>query len=240
MKTYARSVLHIVLAGLALSVASFAASPEDASVYLVHGIPGRDVAATLNPQLPVDVFINDSVCYLKGFNFDSSSGPLTLPAGAYDIKISMSNSLAPCTNPPLMESTLKLGAGSTVTAVAALNASGTPALLTFPDNLTAVKAGNTRFTLANAADADTLQVTLTQQLVKHPISRTFSVKSGAQASVDLPTGVYTVEATGGTNNTPLASATVAADNQAAEMLYFVGSASSGSLSLVTRIIPDVF
>lgn len=240
MKTYARSVLHIVMAGLALSAACLAASTEDASVYLVHGIPGRDEGVTLNPQLPVDVFINDSVCYLKGFDFQSSSGPLSLPAGEYDIKISMANSLAPCTNPPIAESTLKVGAGTTVTEAIALNASGSPALETFTDNLSTVKTGNTRFTLANAADADTLEVTAAQELVKNPIKKTFAIKAGAQAIVDLPTGLYNVQATGSGGSTPLVSATVAADSQAADLLYFVGSASSGSLSLVTRIIPAVF
>jgi hypothetical protein len=229
------------MVGVALGAISQAATTttEDASLYLVHGIPGRDVSATLNPQLPVDVFLNDSVCYLKGFTFGSSSGPLELPAGSYDVKISMANSLAPCTNPPVVESEVKLSAGSTTTAVAALS-SGSPALVTFADNLRTVKAGDTRFTLGNAADAGTLTVTLTQEYVKTPVKRTITIKPGDQTSVDLPSGTYAVQATGGTGAASLVSTAVFGGNQSVDLLYFVGSAINGSLSLVERSIEDVF
>ena len=93
---------------------------------------------------------------------------------------------------------------------------------------------------ANAADAGTLEVTVTQQLVKKPITRTFSIKPGSESTVDLPIGVYSVQAVGSASSTPLVSATIGAENQAAELQYFVGSASNGSLSMVTRIVPDVF
>lgn len=238
MKTCVRSVLQIIMVGLALGAASQAATTttEDASLYLVHGIPGRDVSATLNPQLPVDVFLNDSVCYLKAFTFGSSSGPLTLPAGSYDVKISMANSLAPCTNPPVVESEVRLGAAAAATAVAALS-SGTPTLFTFADNLKTVKAGDTRFTLANAADAGSLQVALTQEFVKNPVKRTIAIKSGDQISLDLPMGTYSVQATAGG---AVFSGTVFGGNQSADLMYFVGSATNGSLSLVQRLIEDVF
>jgi Domain of unknown function (DUF4397) len=241
MKTCVRSVLQLIVVGVALGAIGQAATTttEDASLYLVHGIPGRDVSATLNPQFPVDVFVNDSVCYLKGFTFGSSSGPLELPAGSYDIKISMANSLAPCTNPPIVESEVKLGAGGTTTAVAALS-SGSPALLTFVDNLKTVKTGESRFTLANAADAGALTVTLTQEFVKNPVKRTITIKPGDQTSIDLPLGTYSVQAEASAGGTPLVSTAVFGGNQAADLMYFVGSATNGSLSLVQRSIQDVF
>src|SRR5271165_2881293 len=113
MNVYSSRTLQLTVLCLALCAAGFAAS--DASLYVVHGIPGRDVAATLNPSLPVDVLLNDDVCYFKGLIFGSSSGPLTLPAGNYDIKISSANSLAPCTNPVLAETSAVLSPGSATT-----------------------------------------------------------------------------------------------------------------------------
>jgi hypothetical protein len=238
MKTCGRSVLQLIIAGLALSAASFAA--EDATLYIVHGIPGRDISATTNPSLSVDVFLNDSVCYLRGTTFGASSGPLTLPAGDYDIKISMANSLAPCTNSPILETTAKLTAGSTTTAVAALNGSGIPTVLSFIDNFTPVKAGDVRFTIANAADAPVLTVTLTQEFVKQPNTETVTVTAGKEISVALPFGTYAVQATTSGSTTPLVTQAVFAPNQAADLLYFVGAASNGSLTLVSRQILDVF
>ncbi len=105
MRAYSRTALQVTILCLTLSAVTFAA--DDAYLYVVHGIPRRDVAANLNPVLPVDVLLNDEVCYIKGLIFGSSSGPLTLPAGAYDVKISSANTLAPCTNSPMVDATVK-------------------------------------------------------------------------------------------------------------------------------------
>jgi len=238
MNVYSSRTLQLTVLCLALCAAGFAAS--DASLYVVHGIPGRDVAATLNPSLPVDVLLNDDVCYFKGLIFGSSSGPLTLPAGNYDIKISSANSLAPCTNPVLAETSAVLSPGSATTVVAALNANGAPALLSLNDNLNPVKAGYARFTFAHAADANTLQITLTQELVKNPKPRTFTINSGQEVIVDLPVGTYSLQATVSGGTTPFLSETVFASNQSVEWMYFVGAASNSSLSVVSRLTRDVF
>jgi hypothetical protein len=238
MKRYARSVSQLILLALAFSAASFAA--EDGSLYLVHGIPGRDVAANANPGLPVDVFINDEVCYAKGAIFGSSVGPLSLPAGDYDVKISPANSLAPCTNAPLIEGTVKLGAGAAVTAVAALNGSGAPALLTFPDSLTAVTAGEARLTMANAADASALTVKLAENFGTHPKTRTFTLNAGQRLTVNVASGAYSLVVTANGSSTPLVTTTVFATNQGVDLLYFVGSAANSSVSLIQRAIQDVF
>ncbi len=87
---------------LALSASSFAASNNNAYLYIVHGIPGRDVADNLNPGLPIDVLI-DGKCPVHGLTFGSTSGPLTIAAGTYDVQISTANTLAPCTNPELIK-----------------------------------------------------------------------------------------------------------------------------------------
>jgi len=237
MKAYARSVSQLILLSLVLSAASFAA--EDASLYLVHGIPGRDVAATFNPGFPVDLLLNDNICYLKGAIFGSSIGPLSLPAGEYDVKISPANSLAPCTNAPIMESTVKLASGSAVTAVLALNSTAAPALLTFTDDLKPVDVGDARFVFANAADASALTVTLTENFVKHPVTRTFTINGGQQVITTVPFGSYSLQATAVGSSVPL-TMTLFAPSQSVELGYFVGAASNGSVSLIPRLIQDVF
>jgi hypothetical protein len=217
---------------------SFAAA-GDASLYLVNGVPGRDVAADVNPGFPVDVLLNDEVCTIHGLAFGGTTGPLTLPPAEYDVKVSPANSVAPCTNSPDAETTLKLSGGSSTTLALALNSSSAPTLLTFGDNLSPVKTGEGRITIAHAADAGTLQITLTQAIVKDPKTRTFTLSPGAKISVDLPIGLYTLQGTSG-STTLFVEGGASAENQSVDLVYIVGSASNSSATLITRLIRDVF
>jgi hypothetical protein len=236
MRVFSRTALCLTLLCLALSATTFAAS--NGYLYIVHGIPGRDVAADLNPGLPVDILLNNENCNFRGFVFGSSSGPLTLPAGAYDVKVSLANTLVPCSNPPVAEDTVTLSGGSSVTAVIALNGSGTPSLITFSDNLNPIVLGEGRFTFAHAADAPALQITLTQLGVPHPKRYTHTVNPGEEVAVVLPVGSYSLQATSGT--TPVLSGLTVIENRTVTLTYIVGSASTNSVSLVNHFIGNVF
>jgi len=78
------SVRTLALAAAFLAAALPAAAETDtaspATFVVVHGIPGRDVAATLDPVLPVDVLIAGKYCLLQGFTFGSIAGPYEVPA----------------------------------------------------------------------------------------------------------------------------------------------------------------
>ena len=176
MKLRTRVFTQLAAVLLVLGASAFAAN--DGYLYIVHGIPGPDIADNLNPGLPVDILI-DGTCPQRGLTFGNTAGPLTLPAGTYDVHISMANTLAPCTNPPIIDSQVTLKAAASVSVVAAI--SGTqPALLQFADNLTPVAPGKSRFVFANSADAPALQATLTQLFVKNPKTFTVTANPGAR------------------------------------------------------------
>ena len=236
MRAFSFALLLTVLC-LALSAASFAA--DDATLYVVQGVPGRDVSATVNPGLPVDVLLNNEVCSFRGLTFPGNSGPLTLPAGSYDIKVSPANSLLPCSNPPEAETTVKLAAGGATTVALALS-NGAPTLLTFADNLKTVPAGSGRLTIANATDAGTLQLTLAQSGVKNPKTRTFSLNSGQEITLQVPAELYTLQVTANGSTTPIFVGIVGAGSHSVELVYLVGSAGNNSVTLIDRIIRDVF
>ena len=61
-------------------------SHTSATVYVIHGIPGLDLG--LDPALSVDVWVNDAPA-IQGFEFEDIAGPLSLPAGTYNIKIAL-------------------------------------------------------------------------------------------------------------------------------------------------------
>jgi len=81
--------------GLALLCAAFSTASFGSSMYIVQGIAGRNYAAATDPAFPVDVLLNDEVCYLHGLPFGTVQGPLTLFPGTYNLKISIANTARP-------------------------------------------------------------------------------------------------------------------------------------------------
>jgi hypothetical protein len=237
MKLRTRVVLQFAALLLALGASSFAA--DDAYLYIVHGIPGRDIADNLNPGLPIDVLINGKSCQARGLTFGSTSGPFTLAAGTYQVQISQANTLAPCTNPTMINSQVTLTAGENVSAVAAISG-GQTTLLQFTDNLSPVLPGNARFVFAQSADAPALQATLTQLYVKNPQTFTLTANPGAQQWVGVPAGTYLVNVVVAGDTTVLASQQIGLADQSATFVYAAGEAANNSVGLVVRAVRDVF
>jgi len=236
MKLSPRVVLQLVAFFLALSASALAAS--DGYLYVVQGIPGRDISGNLNPGLPLDVLVNGE-CLIRGLTFDNTSGPLSLAPGTYNVQISEANSLAPCTSSALVDSSVTLAGGESISVVAAIN-NGQPALEQFTDNLSAVTSGNARFVFVNSADAPTLQATLTQLNVKTPKTFTVTAKTDAQAAVIVPAGTYELQVVASGSTTVLASEQIALANQSATFTYAAGEAANNSVGLINREIRDVF
>src|SRR3974390_1714823 len=114
MKNFIRLPFALALLCAAMSTAVFAS--DNAYLYIVQGIPGHDYATTTDPQFPVDVLLNDETCYEHGLAFGLIVGPLTFVPGTYDVKVSVANTLAPCSNSPLIDTTETLNSGPSVTA----------------------------------------------------------------------------------------------------------------------------
>jgi hypothetical protein len=234
MKNRIRLVLGLAILCAAMSTAALAS--DNAYLYLVHGVPGRDHAAGTDPEFPVDVLINDEVCYLRGLTFGSIQGPLTLVPGTYDIKISVANALAPCSNSPIVDSMVTLESGKNVSAVFTLGSGATPKLVTFTNNLAAVNPNNGRILFALAADSASVQVILENSSTKKLY--VYSVNPGALLDVTLPSGIYTIEVNEGTT-TVIPSTTVFLDSQSATLLYAIGEASNNTLTMETKTVRDV-
>jgi hypothetical protein len=236
MKLRPRVVLQLAAFFLALGASALAAS--DGYLYVVQGIPGRDISDTLNPGLPVDILVNGE-CLIHGLTFDNTSGPLSLAAGTYSVQISEANSLAPCTNAALVDASVTLNAGENASIVAAIS-SGEPALLQFTDNLSPVIPGNARFVFANAADAPALQATLTQLFVKSPKTFTVTAKPDAESAIIVPAGTYQLQVVASGTTMVLASEQISFADQSATFTYAAGEAANNSVGLINREIRDVF
>jgi len=231
MKNCIRLAFGLALLCAAMSTTSFASS-----MYIVQGIAGRNYAADTDPAFPVDVLLNDEVCYVHGLPFGNIQGPLTFFPGSYDVKVSIANTLAPCSNSPLIDTTVKIGAESDTSAVIALDSTGTPTLVTFTNNLTPVPANGSRLLFAQTVSSTTVQVTLENLSTKK--SSTYNVKPGALLDVNLPAGAYTVSVSQGTT-TLVESTAEFLNSQSVTLFYAIGQASNSTVVLSSRILRDV-
>ena len=188
--------LTCVLAFLCVAMCTAMFAAENSYLYLVQGIPGHDYTTTTDPQFPVDVLVNDEVCYVHGLAFGTIAGPLTLAPGTYDVKISIANSLAPCTNSPILDNSVTLESGKNVSAVFSLGQTGTPALATFSNNFATVAANMARVLIAHAADAPTVEVSFQNTMTKQ--NYTYTVNPGELLIENLPAATYTVQVNQGT------------------------------------------
>jgi len=228
------AVAATMLAGLAAP--ALAASP--ASVLVVHGIPGRDVAAGLDPQLPVDVQVNGAVCLLKNFTFGQIAGPFDLPAGSYSIAISLANPVSPCSNAAVISANVTLTAGEFGAVVAQLSTTGAPTAGVYPIDVSPIAAGSQRFVVVHAADAPTVQVH-GGSLGKNPEAFTFPLAEGAEAEKTVPSRAK-FQATIAAGGATFGPVDVVGGGQGLFAIFAVGKAGSGSVTLLGKSIPSVF
>ena len=237
MKNCIRLILALALLCPALSTAMLAA--DNAYLYLLQGLPGRDYSAATDPVFPVDILISGKdgeICYEHGLTYGDIAGPLTLAPGSYSVQVSVADSLAPCSNTAFVEKTVSLGAGKNVSAVVALSPTDTFTLLTFTNNFTAVTAGKVRVLLAQAVDVPTVQVILQNKTTL--TSTTYTVKSGALLDVNLPAAQYSVQVNQGTT-TLVSTSLFTLESQTVLLLYAVGKASNSTVTLPSRMVRNV-
>jgi hypothetical protein len=234
MKNRIRMTFALAFLCAALSTAMFAS--DNAYLYLVQGIPGRDYSASTDPSFPVDVLVNDEICYEHGLTFGTIAGPLTLAPGSYDVKVSVANSLAPCSNSPFTNGTVTLEAGKSLSAVVALDQSGNASPLVFTNDFTSVAQSMGRVLLAQAADAPAVQVVLQDTVTMKTYN--YTVNPGALLDVMLPADPYTIEIEQGTT-VLVASTPLTLFSQSATLLFAVGEGSNSTVTLQTKTVRDV-
>lgn len=228
-------------AALALAAApAFAAMPtpapaSNAQLVIVHGLPGADVSATVNPLLPVDVLVNGKTCLLTDFTYGQIAGPVSLPAGSYAVAISLANPAKPCGSSAVISATLKLTAGSFTAAVAAVGTDGKPTADAFPVDTATIPKGQTRYVTAHAADAGTAKVKAVP-FVQNAKAIKFTVDTGKANDSLLPTvpGVTLEAKADGAKFFPVE---VQAPDRSLVLTFAVGKSSNKTGRLLSLTIP---
>src|SRR6478672_3389123 len=131
------------LATVGVAAPANAISDNSADLYVVHAFPGA----------VVDVFVNDEPFEpLQDFQPGTVAGPVDLPAGEYNIKISADGGTI---EEALIDETVTLAANMSYTAVAhpANDEAGTPTLTAFVNDISEIPAGQGKITVRHTANA---------------------------------------------------------------------------------------
>jgi hypothetical protein len=212
-----KAFIVVVLVLLAATPAWGAlAKPAPAIVTVLHALPG----------FTADVYVNGDLT-LSGFEPETATDPLELPAGEYTIEI-RDVGAAPDSDPAL-EGTATLSAGQNVSIIAGLTNDGDPALNVFVNDLARVPAGQSRLIVRNVADAPSFGVRLDGDLVFK------KVPNAAEATKQVAAGVYSFKTTP-SSGSRIGPQELVLEEGTAGIVYTVGSAKDGTLDLMFQTI----
>jgi len=220
MKRIAAVTVLAAAAGLAvLGTSGPAAAADDASVSVVHGIPGT----------PVNVFVNGKLT-LQNFQPGKVAGPLSLPAGSYQVRVFPAANTAGTGN-PVISATASVPAGANVSLVAHLTAAGKPTLTPFVNDVSRLAAGQARLVVRHTAAAPAVDV----RAGGTPVIR--GLTNPQQRELTLPAGSVRADVVlAGTSTVVLGPATLDLAEGSATIVYATGSATQKTLGLVVQTI----
>lgn len=225
------AALVAALTALAVLVVVPAGAQTNSDVYVLHGIPG----------VTVDVYVNGALT-LDSFEPEDIAGPLSLPAGNYDIDIfaeaaTASESSSARSDDAVIDVTAAVPGGESVSVIAHLDAAGAPTLTAFVNDLSDTDRNEGRVTIRHTAEAPAVDIIAGGAAVA-PFT---NLTNGNEAVADLPAGDYPtgIAATGTTDELVPAPVTATAGSNL--VVYAIGSLGT-SFTLITQsfdgLLPD--
>ena len=221
------SVFTILM--MAVGVASAAmiettvADTDDATVYVVHGIPG----------VLVDVEVNGD-CLLPGFDFGEMAGPLSLPEDTYNIKIRPANEDDPCSEGPVIDIDVPFTAGENVTVIAHLDDMGDFTASKFDNDFSATGRRKARLIVHHTADAPLVYVRVSRNGGNSPKLMIEDFVNGDQAVAETRPGEWYVSIMPADEMTPVfGPVMVELKPFTAYRIYAVGDVAGGTFTLLS-------
>lgn len=214
---------------IALGIVSIAplVAAQNASVYVVHGIPGADVGAVAT--LPVDVSVNGA-CALKNFQFGQIIGPVSLPPGKAVVKISLASNNGDCTGTTAIgPASFNLKPGESVTIIAYLTASGEPSVRKFTNDDSRTNGGRARITVHHTAAAPLVDVNIS------PKAKINQVRNSERFAIEAAQGTAEVSISAtGSNNPAFGPISFEIIKNTRYLIFAVGSVANNTLTLLTK------
>jgi hypothetical protein len=219
-KTALLSALVLPLAPLALAAPASASAAGEATVSVLHAVPG----------LTVDVYANGAEL-IPDFEPGTLTDPQQLPAGTYDLAVFEAGADPASATPAIELADATVPAGADITVVAHLGADGTPVLTPFVNDVSTLDAGKARLTVRHTAAAPAVDVraggTPVIEALENPDEETLVLDAGQVSADVVLAGTDTVAI--GPADVPLAEGT-------ATFVYAWGSAEDSNLALAVQTI----
>lgn len=213
------SLLLVALAVALMPATAALAQSDEGQVIVVHGVPDLDV----------DIYVNGELT-LEGFQFGDVAGPLSLPAGSYELEVFAAGA-DPEVDAPALTGSTDLPAGAVATIAAYLQEGGTPTLGVFVENNSAIEAGNARISAYHLADFGAVDILANDGAVWE------GVTNGNGANTDVPADTYNIKITAAGDPATVAfDADVALAEGTNTIAYAIGSVEGGSFQVVTAAI----
>ena len=168
------AIATIVAAGGLSALAVPAHAADTSQVSVVHGIPNT----------PVDVYVNGKKT-LPNFQPGKVAGPLTLPAGSYDLALTKVGD--PLSAAILKVNNAKVPGGANISLVAHLTAAGKPTITPFVNDVSKLDAGQARLIVRHTAAAPSL--TRFERVAPRTRRRPSTAPPSARAQTLRPPGV---------------------------------------------------
>ncbi len=224
MKLRLLTVLALVAA---VFLPSAAGAQDDARIHLIHGIPDTNVDVAAGGDVVIPGFEFGDTQDLSSFAGTTLPGVQVLLEGTDTVAIDVGD--------------LALPDSGNITAIAHLDAEGTPTVSIFSNDTSEIAAGNGRLVVRHTAAAPAVDV-----LANGAVAFS-NVANGAEGAADLPAGTVSAEVvpTGATEPVVIGPADLPVAEGASLTVYAVGSLDAGSLTVLTEVIdglgavPDV-
>ena len=210
----------VALLPLALA-APAVAQTAGAEVRVLHGIPGT----------PVDVYVNGERA-LDDFAPGTTTDDLALPAGSYEVAVFPADAADGSGTPVIGPVDLAVPASGNVSAIAHLDAEGTPTITPFVNDTSAAAAGSGRVVVRHTAAAPAVDV-----LVGGSPALT-NLTNPNEDSADLPAGTISASvAATGTTEPVIGPADVPVVAGQATIVYAIGSLEDSTLGVLVQTVP---
>lgn len=211
------AALLLVVAG---SAAADARTAQDgaARIHLLHGIPDTPVDVEANGENVIEGFEFGDTEDLSAFAGQTLTGVAVKAAGTEDVAIDAGD--------------LALPAEGNVTAIAHLDAEGTPTLTVFENDTSPVPAGQGRLVVRHTAAAPAVDVRAGGEVALANLS------NPNEASAELPAGTISADVVPAGQSEPvvIGPADLPITEGSSLIVYAVGSLDDGTLQTLTETI----
>lgn len=197
-----------------------ASAADEATVSVLHGVPG----------LTVDVYANGEEL-IPDFAPGTLTDPLSLPAGSYDLQVFADGDTPDSADPAIEANGVEVPAGANATVVAHLDADGNPTLSLFANDTASTAAGEARLTVRHTAAAPAVDVRADGDVLFDGLT------NPDEASGEVPAGTYSADVVlAGTEDVALGPADLDLAEGTSTIVYAWGSAEDGNLDLAVQTI----